>query len=186
VWTKSGTYFDTIPNALGCDSFITINLTVNMVNIGVTHNHNTLSANAMGATYQWLDCEPGFLTLLGETNRIFTASFNGDYAVIVSENSCVDTSICYTISTTGVSDFTEANELSVYPNPAIGHFTISSKNPMTNAEIRILSVTGEILTKRTNLSGNEIIIDISDKAGGVYFIEIIEQEKVARFRIIKY
>src|SRR5690606_6661206 len=29
TWTTNGTYQDTIPNAAGCDSIITINLTVN-------------------------------------------------------------------------------------------------------------------------------------------------------------
>lgn len=29
IWTSSGIYLDTIPNALGCDSVITINLTIN-------------------------------------------------------------------------------------------------------------------------------------------------------------
>lgn len=29
IWTSSGTYLDTIPNAVGCDSVITVNLTIN-------------------------------------------------------------------------------------------------------------------------------------------------------------
>src|SRR3989344_5913783 len=30
-WTTSGMYYDTIPNMIGCDSLLTINLTVNYI-----------------------------------------------------------------------------------------------------------------------------------------------------------
>jgi hypothetical protein len=44
TWTTSGTYKDTIPNAEGCDSVITINLTVNIVDVSVTQDGITLTA----------------------------------------------------------------------------------------------------------------------------------------------
>ena len=45
TWTSSGTYMDTIPNAMGCDSLITINLTVNTVTL------STINAIVCGTSY---------------------------------------------------------------------------------------------------------------------------------------
>lgn len=43
TWTASGTYMDTIPNSTGCDSVLTINLTVNQA------SNSTLTAAACGS-----------------------------------------------------------------------------------------------------------------------------------------
>jgi len=43
-------------NAAGCDSTITLDLTINTVDVSVTNNSPTLEANLSGATYQWIDC----------------------------------------------------------------------------------------------------------------------------------
>ena len=56
VWTTSGTYNDTVPNAAGCDSVMTFNLTIISVDNQVTKTKDTLSV-AIGDAYQWLDCE---------------------------------------------------------------------------------------------------------------------------------
>ena len=47
-WTTSGTYYDTIPNALHCDSLLTINLTI---------NNSTTSTDVQTAcgSYTWID-----------------------------------------------------------------------------------------------------------------------------------
>jgi gliding motility-associated-like protein len=48
VWTTSNTYIDTIPNTAGCDSIITINLTINNSNTGTD---TQVACN----TYTWID-----------------------------------------------------------------------------------------------------------------------------------
>ena len=51
VWTQNGTYKDTILNSEGCDSIITINLTITTIDTSVSVNSPTLTANESGATY---------------------------------------------------------------------------------------------------------------------------------------
>src|SRR5690606_35581255 len=60
LWTKSDIYMDTIPNLAGCDSILTIDLTILEVDTGVTQIGNTLISNAAEATYAWVDCDNGF------------------------------------------------------------------------------------------------------------------------------
>lgn len=65
---------------MGCDSVVTLNLTINTLDTTTTLNGLVLSSNATGATYQWLDCSGGMSSILGETNVSYTANVSGDYA----------------------------------------------------------------------------------------------------------
>ncbi|MBN4072476.1 right-handed parallel beta-helix repeat-containing protein, partial [Crocinitomix catalasitica] len=91
TYTASGIYMDTIPNAGGCDSVMTIDVTINTVDAGVTQSGFDLTADATGAAYQWMDCKDSSL-ISGETNQMYTPGIDGDYACIVTENGCTDTS----------------------------------------------------------------------------------------------
>ncbi len=86
IWTTSNTYKDTIPNTVGCDSIISINLTINTVDTSLVVSGNTITAKATGATYQWIDCNNGNTPLSGETKKNFTANSNGSYAVEITKN----------------------------------------------------------------------------------------------------
>jgi hypothetical protein len=115
---------DTIPNTLGCDSVITVNLTINTVNTSITTSSSTLTANASGAAYQWLDCNNGYSVISGENTQSFTPIFSGNYAVELTENGCIDTTACVAIITLGISENSFGNGLLVYPNPTDGNFSI--------------------------------------------------------------
>jgi hypothetical protein len=86
-------------NSWGCDSFITVVLTIDTVEIGVTQNGDTLTADFSGATYQWFKCMPAFIPLAGENNQSLIAPANGSYAVEITYNGCTDTSDCYAVTT---------------------------------------------------------------------------------------
>lgn len=95
---SSGIYYDTLINSTGCDSIITLYLTINHVDTSVTKLHDTITANALGATYQWLDCNNSSNPIVGATNQTFVPMACGNYAVSVTQNGCSDTSTCYVIS----------------------------------------------------------------------------------------
>jgi hypothetical protein len=86
-------------NSNGCDSIITLNLTMNSTpNNALTQNINTLTANQSNATYQWLLCNGNYTAISGETNQSFTPTqIAGFYAVAVSQNGCADTSLCINV-----------------------------------------------------------------------------------------
>ena len=186
TWTVSGKYFDTIPNRKGCDSIITINLTVNVVNVGVTQKNAKLTAVASGAIYQWLDCNNGYNPIPGATNQLFTALGLGKYAVKVTEGLCTDTSTCYNVTNLGINKNILNDYLSVYPNPATGLFTISSGKPLSSATLKVINAMGEVIIEKSALDGTSFILDISGQANGIYFIEIEEQGNSGRIRLIKY
>jgi len=95
---SSGTISVTANNSFGSSSPRTFIVTVNSVNTGVTQSGFTLTADASGAVYIWINCN-GNTAVPGQIYQSFTAGTAGDYAVVVTQNGCSDTSACYTADT---------------------------------------------------------------------------------------
>lgn len=190
VYSLSGIYNDTIPNAFGCDSVITISLTIPILNNTVTETGNgQLISNQTGGTYQWIDCDNDNSEILGETSNIFdyTSFVSGNFAVVISENGCVDTSACMNVALFGISETKASNEISVYPNPTSGNFTVELNQFDGSATIEIVDVQGRIVmtkfatlnkiefTTDTFLSGLYIVRVSTDKASTVKLL-VIEKD----------
>ncbi len=177
VYTSSGTYVDTIPNSTGCDSLITINLTVNTVNTNVTQAGPTLTAGAAGAVYQWLDCDNNFAIIPGETNSSYTATTNGNYAVSVTENSCTDTSVCLTVTGIGLVEIS-ANNVRIFPNPANKELIINST--YTVESINVYDQLGQIV-----ITSNSTKLNVAKLETGVYLVKIVTSGGTAVKRFVK-
>jgi len=83
------------------------------INNDVNQNGSVLSAEQSGATYQWLDCENGYIVISGETNQSYDAANTGYFAVeITVTDACggvqVDTSSCHLVAYADIKEF--ANE----------------------------------------------------------------------------
>jgi len=102
--TTPGTYSETFPTAGGCDSVVVLNLAVTPVNVGVVQNNFTLIAQGSPATWQWVNCDNGYAPVQGATQQFYTATANGNYAVIVQQSGCADTSICLAVTTVGIDE----------------------------------------------------------------------------------
>lgn len=103
IYGSSGTYLATIPNAAGCDSTITIHLTVTSLDSSISKSGDLLTSNATNVTYQWIDCSNGNSPILGATNQTFTPPVSGLYAVQIAGLGCQKTSNCWQVSLTGIN-----------------------------------------------------------------------------------
>jgi hypothetical protein len=154
----------TLPAAGGCDSVVTLDLTIDTVDIGITFAGPTLTANATSASYQWLDCDNNYTPIAGETNQSFTATTNGSYAVAVTQNNCTDTSGCASVTVVGLLE-TRKNKLQLYPNPTTGILTIDGA--IRKAEV--YDIYGRLVRTTEN---NQL--DLSASADGIYFVHVID------------
>jgi hypothetical protein len=187
TYTINGNYVDTIPNAAGCDSVITINLTVNTVDVSVSQpSMFVISANATGATYKWLDCANNYSPIAGEVAQTLTVTANGDYAVEVTENNCTDTSVCISITNVGIAKANTGNTIALYPNPSNGQVTIALSHALENATIKIVNIAGQTVAEKTNQSGTAVTFDISGETAGIYFVEVEEKGTVSRIKMVKF
>ena len=124
IWTVSGEYLDTIPTKSGCDSLITIDLTIPELSSSVSMNEGTLLADASGAAFRWLKCDENYRFIENATGQSFTPLTSGEYAVEVSQYSCIDTSDCILVNLTGILDDEPGEGLEFYPNPGTGNITV--------------------------------------------------------------
>lgn len=183
VWTSSNTYMDTIPNTANCDSIITINLTLNKVDSTVTQVGNLLTADESGATYQWLDC-PAMTTVSGANGQSYTATANGDYAVIVINNGCSDTSACYAITSVGLVENDFGNELLVFPNPTDGNFSIDLGGNYNSVMIIITDVDGRVI-QSNNYHDSQLLNLKLEEPSGIYILMVKSGNKKAVIRLVK-
>jgi hypothetical protein len=169
--TSNGIYYDTLVNAGGCDSLITLNLFFNPPNITVTQAGALLTANATPASYQWLKCEP-YSIITGATNQNYTAAANGTYAVIVTQNGCTDTSVCRAVTGIGVNEIDMVNNIKTFPNPVSQLLQIDAEYALQNAEIKLLNTLGQSIATFSHISDKAYTIDMSALARGSYFVLI--------------
>ena len=182
TYYSSGVYTQTFVNSSGCDSVLKLNLVVSTVDTSITVTGNNLFANQVGASYQWVDCGAGFAAVSGGINQTYIATANGDYAVIVSNGGCVDTSSCASVFTVGVAENIVDGNIIIYPNPTNSEFTVSSTNKIKS--VKLYNVLGcEILKQIQN--DQSVSIDISGYAKGVYFVEVKTESGIWRRKVVR-
>jgi hypothetical protein len=181
VYTTTGTKTAVIPNLEGCDSTITINLTINKADVSLSQNGNVLTANASGAVYKWLDCNTN-TPIFGESSQAYTAAANGSYALIVTQNTCTDTSTCVPLVGTGIaSNSTPGSQIAVYPNPNNGAFVIEA-----NAEgtYTIVNNLGQVIQTVILNSADDFSVEIKNLDNGIYFIVGLKDNQTTRQKIV--
>ena len=97
VTSNSTVFFtstDASNNSSQCSFIVNLIDTINPIDTSVTINNNILTANFNATEYQWVDCNNNFNPIPGDTLQtcILCQTVNGNYAVIVTESGCNDTS----------------------------------------------------------------------------------------------
>ncbi len=167
--TSTNTPTFVMTNASGCDSTITLNLSLDTVNLNVSQNLGVLTSAQTGGTYQWIDCNNGNQGINGATNQSFTSAVPGSYAVIVNFNGCSDTSNCVIVTSLN-EHILALDGLQSYPNPANDNLVVNlSEQTQLGDLLRIQSITGELLLE-LKMDKNSINLDMSGIPNGLYFI----------------
>jgi hypothetical protein len=187
VFNTSGVHIINLRNVSGCDSLIALDLIIEPgPETNVVETGGTLIAGA-ASSYQWYDCTEKAI-IPGATSQNFTPTKLGSYAVILTgANNCTDTSDCYLISTTdGVSSIRDSEkQIEVYPNPVSRWVTIHAAWQLKDAQIRLISPSGQLLFESNNQKGYLFNIDMEGYAQGMYFIEVIDADRVYRIKVTK-
>ena len=175
IWIDGNTYTssisgitDTLSSIQGCDSIVTLDLSIVQVTAVITQSGQSLMASPSGATYQWLDCSTQ-LPIASATAQTYAPDSSGQYAVIVTQNGCTDTSACFPITIVGLAT-AQLPSVTLYPSPNDGRFVLQIENFEHAAEVAIFDSFGRLVADR-EVEGGRASFDL-DVAQGLYVARV--------------
>jgi endoglucanase len=170
VWTNSGIYSDTIPNSNACDSIITVKLTVKKVDVSLSQSGGTLTAGATSGSFRWFHCDNGKFTLINDAlNRNYSPSSPGEYAVELTQNDCVDTSMCILFNATGIDQGSKVEKPMIFPNPATDRIRILLPQAEDRLDVDLKNVLGQVFHKEVFFQTRDIEFSFHVPKG-IYFM----------------
>ena len=187
-------YTATITDSKGCTKKDTVSIVPSPLTVSLTATPATCSSCPNGDATAHQTGGTGPFTYLwtptAQTTQIATGLSPRSYSVCVTDaNSCSSCSSIYIGFAVGITEYYLEN-ISVYPNPTSGKFTVSGL-PSSVKEIEILNLIGETVYKtivNKNSSAGAVpsgeTINLSDMRDGIYFMRIKNQEGVLTKKIL--
>jgi len=207
TWIDGNTYTSsnssathTIQNSSGCDSVVTLNLTINSLpnpdfssNVSsftsapfvVEFSNTTPNISDYNFTWDFGDDS----TLQSNNSIVFHEyQYNGLYDVmLIAENiltGCVDTMLktdnIYCAGGPNLSIIEVSNNINVFPNPTNENINISVNNFNGNIQTEVYDLIGN----RLQIS-NETTISLRDYARGIYLLKVAYGDRVEEVKVIK-
>ena len=185
AYDATGFYTEILSNSNGCDSIVTLDLTINNVDTAVFRSGNTLEAQVAGAQYQWLNCETDFSLISGAIQQTFTPTNSGLYAVEIRENNCVDTSRCVEVIGLSTEEALFNSEVLIFPNPTRGEWNLVINGTSGFYNIEVFNTLGAMIERFTVTEGTQTA-HLLNPESGVYFVVITDSfGRKETFRLVK-
>ena len=190
TWIDGNTYISdnntatyTLQTQYGCDSVVTLDLTIDTVNTGLFRANQTLTAKQNNGTYQWLNCNTGQI-ILEATQQYYNVSDSGSYACIVTYDGCTDTTDCFDFASLGL-DAIAGSDFKIYPNPNAGKFTVDFGQQVESASLKIWSMDGKLVKTIEVTNQSKTVVEYQ-AAPGVYWLEIDSEMGSRQLRLNRY
>jgi len=145
---------------------------------------NTLTAFEPNGSYQWLNCINNNW-MPNATDQAFTPSLDGNYAVIITNGACVDTSTCISVLVSGIPRLFEESDVCISPNPTSGIFRVELNHSIENLSLRIYNARGQCIHSEAYSSTRLVVIDLSEYSAGCYIVQIMAEGKFYNTSVFK-
>ena len=83
-----------------------------------------------------------------------------------------------------IDDLKFINEMKLSPNPSSGFYTIHSPKNIIQ-DIKIEDILGRLVFELNFIDKKDFNLDISDKATGIYFLQIKTDSSFSQFKLVK-
>jgi hypothetical protein len=168
------------------DSAFAGDLTYVAVNETGGSSNGSIDLNVSGGvgpfTYSWSG--PGGFAATTEDISGLAA---GNYTVTVTDKYCGTATVAVVVGadlSSGIKE-NEITAVSIYPNPAKEQITITTGTLLENASVRIMNITGKVVTGENSINGNSLLMNVSGLSPGIYFIELKNKNSFSRQKFIK-
>ena len=126
------------------------------------------------ASHQWWDCNRS-LPITGATYPTFTPTQTGSYAVILEKLGCQDTSACTRFIPLYNDPSPSVPQLSIFPNPTSGTFTVDWEGKGTRALLMIMDLQGRVLVEKDIVKGQGTLHRI-EGSEGLYLLGLMVED----------
>jgi hypothetical protein len=160
TYNKTGEFKRTLSDQHGCDSLVTT--TIRRANLSIASpRENQVEVDEYSSNYQWINCD--LMTLIeSETLKTMTYTQSGNYAVIIENEFCTDTSDCY------FANFEKDHVFKLYPNPST---QICFVEIPTSGSIDIYDMRGSRVFSKEFTEAGKHQLDIPHLSAGIYYVE---------------
>lgn len=183
--TAAGTYTVIGTDANGCKDTATVSITMNTVpavslgnDVTICQSQAPVTLNAGSHTsYNW---STGLMT------QAISVSSTGTYSVTVTNaQGCTGTdAIQVTVEPClGVDEL--ALNVNIFPNPTQGTVQVTFGTALSNAHIQLADLQGKIVFQQESFSGNQLTLDLSHNAPGIYLVNIQQNDRISQYKISK-
>lgn len=179
-----GTYADTIFVPGGCDTILSVNVTVypQTAAPNVITNGNILETTAGLSGYQWYQ---NGAPVAGGNGASLAVIADGDYHVVITDvNGCMVSSDTVNVVVSGIEDINWAQVVDIYPNPVEDQLTISVKG-MTHVDVKIYNSIGQLVYTGTVSEATPNVLDVSIWAAGMYHVKLTHNDQVHTTRVAR-
>jgi hypothetical protein len=194
-YTTNNTVKDTLINAAGCDSIVTLNLIIYetpMVTIGVFGTDTVCindspiflpNANPTGGSYSGNGVVGNMFdpAQAGIGFHMVYFSF-GDSLVCLGADS---TQITVESCGVGINENSSIGQVNIYPNPANDVINVSMNNGGQAVNFTLLSIDSKVVYQLNNVTDKTVAIDISKNSKGIYFLRIATNDNSKVYKVIK-
>lgn len=180
TYASAGNYTDTLQMSSGCDSIVYTQIeVVQPFDLSLDVDDNEITANQEDVYYQWVDCNNNFAYLSTPTanEQTLELELTGNYAVILTQNQCKDTSACAYVEFTAVeNNHLYAYDFKIYPNPT--HSKLMIETPVEEKELMIIifNAQGQIVFEDKS-NNNPFLIQLDLQLPQGYYILQIQSEE---------
>ena len=161
----------TVKKTETANGFVVVNQTPSA---SISFDGTTLTASPAGFAYQWY---LNGAVLGGANSQQLTPTQNGSYTVEVFGNGdCNDLSTPWIINGLSLENVALDGNIQVYPNPAQDMVYITRNGNLSgNWNFKLLNAVGAQIKTVQNSQNDQVILDLSDVAAGVYYLHINTQ-----------
>ena len=172
--TSSGTFFETLTSAAGCDSIVQLVL-YDALSADIIPITDGVACVQEGATYQWVNCDNGNSPIAGETGQWYLPTLTGNYAAQISNNGCTSLTSCLHVEVpVGTSGPLAGANVSVSPSPAQSFVLLNGTFEVGAARrYEVCNLQGQVLGSGVITSVSQRI-DVTDLANGMYVLRVLD------------
>ncbi len=112
---------------------------------------------------------------------------DGKPDLVVANNLSDNITVLINTSTIGIKDADALSQtVTVFPNPILSLLNLNVSNPLHNATVKCIDVTGKLVMEKNQLSGNSFRFDLSAVKAGMYFLQLYNNnELISTSKIFK-